>query len=103
MEGIFNFIPECCALERPLDNVIKFIFLEPNPVQLVAGNYVVVDTHHGKRIRFLKYHPDLPPENNRLHCIDIIVFEIHFTGDLCTGDKFVHPVYAPDKGCLAAS
>src|SRR4030042_5277986 len=81
VESFFNFFPQGRFSQRFLDDSVLFILGQPDSVSVVSCNHVVVDTHHGKWIRLLENHPDLPSNNDGFRSIYVLMIQKDFTGD----------------------
>ncbi len=103
VQRILHFPPQPRPAQRFFDDLIHLAPAHLDPVQVVPGDHVVIDTHGGKRIRPLKDHPHLAPHDDRIGLINIMPLEQDLPGHPGVGRKFMHPVDAADEGGLAAS
>src|SRR4030042_2209448 len=81
VESSFNLFPKGRFPQRFLDDSVLFILGQPDSVQVVSCNHVVVDTHHRKWIRLLENHPDLPSNDDGIRSIYVLMIQKDFTGD----------------------
>ena len=74
-----------------------------DPVELVAGDDIVIDAQVGEGVGALEYHADLEADKDRVHLVDLFVVKPHFPAAGSAGNELMHAIDAAQIGCLSAA
>ena len=101
LQLIFDLVPQRGAVQRVLDLFVEVPLIA---VEAQAKRDIVEDAHR-EGVRLLKYHPDVPPNDDGIDAgvIDVLTEEVDVTLEPEARHHVVHPIEAAQYGALAAS
>src|SRR6185312_8826295 len=83
--------------QRVLYNFIFLRLWQLYSVQLIPGNYIIINAEIGKWVWPLEHHPDFKPNKNRVHFHYIFIVQEYLPFCGSAGNQFMHTVYATQK------
>ena len=102
-QRIAHFAPESDARKARFDDLVLLRFRQPDAVQLVSGQHVVVNAHRRERVRPLEHHAGHPSHLHRIHFEDISFVEQDFARHADVRIELVHTVDRPQQRAFTAA
>ncbi len=103
VQTILDLLPQCRALERPLDGFVEHALLL-DALDAQAVDDVLVDAL-GERVGLLEHHANATTQVGHILAlaVDIVTVEVDGAFDTAAVDQIIHTVEAAQQGRLAAA
>src|SRR5437899_1451145 len=100
---VFDFVPECGELQRPLHDHIQTPAIA-KAVELQARGYIVIDRHGREWVGLLEDHADAAPDlDSGGAVVNVEITDSHLASGTGFWDGLVHAVEAAHESGLAAA